>query len=91
MVTVINRLTVTGDEAEFRRVLAEITAYMTAQPGFLSHRLYRSVRRPEVFVETAEWSEASAHRAAMLDPRFADWIGTLGKHAEAEPDVFQSA
>jgi long-chain acyl-CoA synthetase len=89
MVTVINRLTVTGDEAEFMRVLAQITDYMKRQPGFTGHQLYRSARNPNVFVEMGEWKDAADHQAAMRGEEFATHIKEIVKHATAEPDLFQ--
>jgi heme-degrading monooxygenase HmoA len=91
MVTVINRLKVTGDEAEFLRILGEITDYMKGRPGFVGHHLYRSVRNPEVFVEMGEWKDAADHQAAMRNAEFTDRVKELVKHASAEPDVFADA
>lgn len=91
MVTVINRLTVTGDEDEFLRILTEITDYMKGRPGFVRHHLYRSVRNPEVFVEMGEWADAADHQAAMKGEEFASRVQELVKHASAEPDVFADA
>jgi heme-degrading monooxygenase HmoA len=90
MVTVINRLTVTGDRDEFERILGELTAYMKRQPGFLSHHLYRSVRDPNVYVEFGEWRDAVDHQRAMKGEEFLSRVPEIMKHAKAEPDVFDS-
>src|SRR6185312_5465698 len=58
MVTLINEFTVTGDVAEFERVLAEFNAYMSALPGARGYRLLRSTRRPNIFVELADWDSS---------------------------------
>ncbi|MEU0336030.1 antibiotic biosynthesis monooxygenase family protein [Streptomyces sp. NPDC006193] len=89
MATVINRLKVTGDRAEFERILGSMTAYMKRQPGFVAHRLYRSLRDADVYVELAEWREASDHRKAMQSREFQDLIPLIRKHAEAQPDVLE--
>jgi len=86
--TVINRLTVTGDAEEFERILGKITEYMSAQPGFLGHTLYRSRRNPKVYVEIAHWASAEQHRAAMQGDGFRSQVKLLGAHAVPEPDVF---
>jgi long-chain acyl-CoA synthetase len=88
MATVINRLTVTGDSAEFEKIIGQITEYMSAQPGFVEHRLMRSLRRPEIYVEMARWSDADSHRAAMQGEGFRSRVRELSAVATAEPDVF---
>ncbi|HEV2376973.1 MAG TPA: antibiotic biosynthesis monooxygenase family protein [Streptosporangiaceae bacterium] len=84
----INRLTVTGDPAEFERIIARITEYMTAQPGFVEHSLMRSLRRPEVYVEMARWTDADSHRKAMQGEEFQRRVRELSSVAQADPDVF---
>lgn len=89
MVTVINRLTVSGDVAEFESIIGRITEYMASQPGFLSHRLYRSRNDPRVYVEAADWTDAESHRTAMSGSGFRENVVALGAVAAAEPDVFE--
>ncbi|RJQ86843.1 antibiotic biosynthesis monooxygenase family protein [Amycolatopsis panacis] len=88
MFTFINRFTVTGDAAEFRRLLGQITAHMTAQPGFRSHRLYQSARDEAVFTEIAEWDSAEDHQRATAGKGFREPVGEAMKHATAEPAPF---
>ncbi|MET9297427.1 antibiotic biosynthesis monooxygenase family protein [Streptomyces sp. NPDC003077] len=90
MITVINRLTVHGDIPAFQRVLQGITAHMSSQPGFLGHRLYRSMRDPRVFIETAQWTDAASHRTAMRADAFREKVKDLGGLATPEPDVFET-
>jgi long-chain acyl-CoA synthetase len=90
MVTVINRLTVHGDRAAFERIISGITEYMRQQPGFASHRLYRSRNQDNVYIETAEWTDAALHRQAMQGIGFRDRVRELGAVAKAEPDVFDT-
>jgi long-chain acyl-CoA synthetase len=90
MVTVINRLTVHGEAADFERIISGITEYMRQQPGFTAHRLYRSRNHDNVYIETAEWTDAAAHRQAMQGSGFRDRVRELGAVAKAEPDVFDT-
>jgi antibiotic biosynthesis monooxygenase (ABM) superfamily enzyme len=41
MVTFVNKLTVHGDVEEFLAAKDRVTAYMSAQPGYLGHRTLR--------------------------------------------------
>ncbi|MGA8117301.1 MAG: antibiotic biosynthesis monooxygenase family protein [Actinocatenispora sp.] len=88
MFTFINRFTVTGDAVEFERVLGTIGDHMRQQPGFRSARLYRSSRDPQVYVETAEWDDAAAHKKALDADGFRSMMGPLMKLASAEPGGF---
>ncbi|MFE7429450.1 antibiotic biosynthesis monooxygenase family protein [Streptomyces sp. NPDC057545] len=84
----INRFTVTGDPAEFERILGEINAHMSAQPGFRRHRLYRSAKDPQIYVETAEWDSAELHRKAIGTDAFRAGVKKVMAHATAEPAPF---
>lgn len=77
MVTLVNQLTVTGDIAAFEDVNARMSEFMAAQPGYLSHRLLRSLREPQVYVEIAEWQEPSAHMAAVRSDAFQGFVREL--------------
>ncbi len=90
MVTFINKLTVNGDVARFEQVLDEISAYMQAQPGYLGRQLYRSRRQPEVFIETAQWADASAHARAVQTPGFREQVMKLAGLAVPEHDLFDA-
>ncbi len=90
MVTFINQLTVTGSVEEFEAISARLSDFMSAQPGYLSHRLLRSLRRPNVFVEIAEWQEAPAHQAAVRSDEFQALIRELAQVVEKPaPDLFE--
>lgn len=84
----VNRFTVTGDTEEFERLLDKITDYMAEQPGFRSYRLYRSVGAPNIYVETAEWADAAAHRAAVGGEGFRGPVAEIKKLAQAEPGPY---
>ncbi|MEU4209185.1 antibiotic biosynthesis monooxygenase family protein [Streptomyces sp. NPDC026206] len=90
MITVINRLTVHGDTATFEKVLSGITDHMSTQPGFLSHRLHRSLNHPEIYIETAEWTDAQSHRQAMTADAFREKVRALSSLATPEPDIFET-
>jgi len=91
MVTLINRFVVSeGKGEEFEKILTGITEYMSDQPGFLGHRLYRSLKNPEVYIETAQWKDAESHRTAMRAEAFRDRVQALGGVAKPDPDVFET-
>jgi heme-degrading monooxygenase HmoA len=84
MFVIINKLTITGDEAEFERLLSEITGHMKSQPGFRNHSLFRSLKDPKVFIETGEWATREDHQKALSGGGFQERVGLLLKHASAE-------
>ncbi|MQS11264.1 antibiotic biosynthesis monooxygenase [Streptomyces kaniharaensis] len=88
MFTFINRFTVTGDVAQFETLVGEISDFMSTQPGFRSHRLYRSAADASVYVETAEWDDAASHKAATGSPEFRSRVGKVMGLAQAEPAPF---
>ncbi|MEV1241802.1 antibiotic biosynthesis monooxygenase family protein [Nonomuraea sp. NPDC050022] len=88
MVTLVNKLTCTGDLTEFTRILEHLTEYMRAQPGYLSSELLRSVHHPEVYVEVARWESAEAHRNAVTGDGFRERVAGLGALATVDPDVY---
>jgi heme-degrading monooxygenase HmoA len=54
------------DEAEFLSLWREVNAYMQTRPGYLGHRLYRSLQ-PESrfrFINVAHWKSQEAWHAA---------------------------
>ncbi len=89
MVTLVNKLTVTGDLGEFTRILDALTEYMRAQPGYLSAELMHSVRNPEVYVEVARWEGAEAHRRAVTSEGFRERVAGLGAVATVDPDLYE--
>jgi long-chain acyl-CoA synthetase len=88
MYTFINRYSVSGDPAEFERILDRISAYMADQPGLCAHALYRSAKEDSVYVETAEWVDAAAHRSACGGAVFQQLLAELKRLATAEPGPF---
>ncbi|MFD3523547.1 antibiotic biosynthesis monooxygenase family protein [Streptomyces sp. NPDC058653] len=90
MVTMINQMTVHGDEARFLAALDAICAHMRAQPGFLDLRLHRATARPERWAMTANWSDADAHRAAATAPGVAALLDRLRAEATTAPEVYET-
>ena len=91
MVTLINEFTVTGDVAEFERVLGEFNAYMSSLPGARGYKLLRSTRRPNVFVELADWDSPEAHQAAVKSPGFLPLVAQLRPLVDkGMPDLYET-
>jgi quinol monooxygenase YgiN len=91
MLTLINEFTVTGDVDEFQQVLSEFNAYMSSLPGSGEYRLLRSTRRPEVFVELAEWESAEAHQAAVKSEGFLPLVARLRPLvSKSVPDLYET-
>ncbi|WP_253278837.1 antibiotic biosynthesis monooxygenase family protein, partial [Streptomyces californicus] len=88
MFTFINRFTVQGDAAEFEKRVGEITAHMSRQPGFRSHRLLRSAKDPQVYVEIAAWDDAESHGRALRTETFQQAVSEVKKLASADPAPF---
>jgi long-chain acyl-CoA synthetase len=89
MFTFINKFVVTGDPAEFEAVLSQISQHMSRQPGYLAHRLYRSVQGEPVYIEMADWDSRDAHQAAAGSAAFRESLQALMKLATADPRGFE--
>jgi len=91
VVTLINEFTVTGDVAEFERVLGGFNRYMSAQPGAGGYTLLRSTRRPNVFVELADWDSPEAHQAAVRSEGFPGLVAQLRPLVDKSvPDLYET-
>ncbi|GGZ81714.1 antibiotic biosynthesis monooxygenase family protein [Streptomyces echinoruber] len=90
MATLINELKVIGDVEDFERITAGITEYMRQQPGYISHRMLRSLRRPGVFVEIAEWERPEDHVRAVQSEGFRSRVQELaGVIEKPSPDLYE--
>lgn len=90
MATLINELKVIGSVEDFERITADITAYMREQPGYLGHKMFRSLRRPDVFVEIAEWEKAEDHVRAVTSEGFRSRVQALaGVIEKPTPDLYE--
>ncbi|MER7312129.1 MULTISPECIES: antibiotic biosynthesis monooxygenase family protein [Streptomyces] len=88
MFTFINRFTVRGDTTEFEKRIGQITGHMSRQPGFHSHRLLRSAKDSQVYVEIAEWDDAESHGRALRTEGFQRAVREVQELASADPAPF---
>ena len=70
MITLINKVTVTGDPAEFQRANLALAEFMRVQPGARRFQLLQAMDEPNVYVEVAEWESREHHAAAIQAPGF---------------------
>ena len=58
-----------GQESRFMRLWEEVNTYMRNKPGYVSHRLHRSLSTEARyrFVNYAEWASVEAFQAAHDD------------------------
>ncbi|MFC7896682.1 AMP-binding protein [Streptomyces sp. NPDC057381] len=90
MVTFVNKLTVHGDLDTFLGVKNRLTAYMAAQPGYVSHQVMRHAWHPNVYLELAVWEDAEAHQQAVRSEEFQTLVKQLGPLATPEPGLFET-
>ncbi|MFE6049468.1 antibiotic biosynthesis monooxygenase family protein [Kitasatospora sp. NPDC056446] len=91
MITLINQLTVTGSEEEFRSISAELNAFMSQWPGYRSHTLLRSVREAGSYAEVAQWDDAASHQAAVRTEEFQALIKRLAQViAKPAPGLYET-
>ncbi|MEU9587195.1 AMP-binding protein [Streptomyces werraensis] len=90
MVTFVNKLTVHGDLDTFLSVKNQLTAYMAAQPGYVSHQVMRHAWHPNVYLELAVWEDADAHQRAVRSEEFQALVKQLGPLATPEPGLFET-
>jgi long-chain acyl-CoA synthetase len=88
MVILVNRFTLTASPERFEEVFKASSEYMRSQPGFLNHTLVKSLRSPNVYVNIAHWSDATAHLRVVQSEGFAEHIRELAEVARAEPDLY---
>ncbi|MEW1956710.1 antibiotic biosynthesis monooxygenase family protein [Kineococcus sp. NPDC059986] len=88
--TFVNELHVTGDLEEFHRISDGLSAYMRRQPGYLGHRMLRSLHRPDVYLEIAEWYDADSHLAAVRSEGFRSRVVEMVSVVDKPtPDVYE--
>ncbi|MBS1892962.1 MAG: antibiotic biosynthesis monooxygenase [Actinobacteria bacterium] len=86
MTTVAAVLTITpGKEDEFARKFAERGhATITAADGNHSATLARGVEDPSTYLLVSEWDSVDAHKAAMDDAGYMEWV-VFARGYYAEP------
>jgi len=90
MVTLINAFTVRGSGEEFERVFKASTELMCRQPGFIHFRLVHSLRRPDVYVNIAQWEDPASHQRVVQSEEFQVHIHDLAEVADASPDLYST-
>jgi quinol monooxygenase YgiN len=90
MVTLVNKLTVTGDVDAFLEITVRVTAFMREQPGYIRSQFLRSLRDPKVFVEIAEWAEPGQHQKALQSDGFRDAVQGLRDLATVDPGLYET-
>jgi heme-degrading monooxygenase HmoA len=61
---------------------------MRKQPGYLDHQLLRSLRHPDIYVETAVWADAESHRNAVNSEEFRTRVKRLAGLATPDADLY---
>ncbi|MGW3989871.1 antibiotic biosynthesis monooxygenase family protein [Streptomyces sp. NPDC004830] len=90
MVTFVNKLIVHGDMDAFLAVKDRLTAYMSAQPGYVSHQTLRQAGQPNVYLELAVWRDATAHGTAVRSKEFQSLVHRLRPLATPEPGLYET-
>ncbi|HEX4725575.1 MAG TPA: antibiotic biosynthesis monooxygenase family protein [Pseudonocardiaceae bacterium] len=90
MAMLVNKFTVVGNPDEFERIWQASSEFMRHQPGFVSFRLVRSVREPQVYFNIAEWADVAAHEWVVRSPAFQEHISELAKVAKPEPSMCET-
>ncbi|MFB8392619.1 antibiotic biosynthesis monooxygenase family protein [Streptomyces yangpuensis] len=90
MVTFVNKLTVHGDIDTFLEVKSRLTAYMSAQPGYIGHQALRHLGDERVFLELAMWQDASSHQQAVRSEEFQILVKDLAPLATPEPGLYRT-
>jgi heme-degrading monooxygenase HmoA len=89
MIVFVNNFALKGPAAEFERVFTETSDFLRVQPGFLSHRLVRSAKDPQHYLNIALWESEAALRAASGLAEFADHAHRLREVASTDPQFYQ--
>ncbi|MGH2937606.1 MAG: antibiotic biosynthesis monooxygenase family protein [Solirubrobacterales bacterium] len=89
MTTVIAVLTIApGKEEEFAAKFAERgQAAITAAAGNRSAALARGVEDPSTYLLVSKWDSVDAHKAAMDDPTYMEWVVFARGYHAAPPKV----
>lgn len=89
MMVFINRFTLRGDAAEFERAFATTSEFFRKQPGFLGHRLVRSLDDPAAYTNIAEWTDRASLQRALREPEFEQHAQALRALAGSTPGFFE--
>jgi monooxygenase len=87
-VTFINRFTVHGSPAEFERVFADTSAFMSRQDGFVAHTLLRHLQEPASYVNIAHWRDVPSFQRAVAQPAFQPHAAAIRALSTSEPNLY---
>ncbi|MER5466727.1 MULTISPECIES: antibiotic biosynthesis monooxygenase family protein [unclassified Streptomyces] len=88
MITFINRFEVTGPADEFEKAFDATSAFFSAQPGFIAHRLLQHIQEPGRYVNVADWQDEESFRAALARPEFAAHRTALRALSSSDPNLY---
>jgi monooxygenase len=88
VIVFVNSFMMKGSAEEFERAFTETAEFLCAQDGFVSHRLVRSQRDPNHYLNVALWESEAALRAATGLPEFAKHGKRLRELAFSDPQFF---
>ncbi|GGN33649.1 antibiotic biosynthesis monooxygenase family protein [Streptomyces fuscichromogenes] len=88
MITFVNRFEVHGSVEEFERAFDATSAFFTARPGFLGHRMLRHADQPGRYVNIADWESREHFEQALAHPEFGPHAKALRALAGSDPNVY---
>jgi deoxynogalonate / 12-deoxyaklanonic acid monooxygenase len=77
LIAFINTFTVTGDDKEFRRLIAAHERFLRTQPGFGGFELRPSDVRPGEYINIIQWEDAASHRRLIETREFREQITSI--------------
>lgn len=74
MIAFISTFTITGDEKEFKRLMAAHERYLRTQPGFGGFELRPAEVNPAEFTNIIEWEDADSHHRLTETREFQEQV-----------------
>ncbi len=73
----------TAHGADFEMAMSELKEVLAASPGYIGHRVIRSIESPDRFVLLVEWESVEDHMVGFRQSaRFDEWAGRLARHRQ---------
>lgn len=93
MIVEFTQLPVSPEKIEaFEAGWAKAEAILTAQEGYISHRIGRVVEKPDVYALQVEWASLEAHVEGFAkSPQFSDFLAFFVPHLSGEASVIHFA
>jgi heme-degrading monooxygenase HmoA len=85
-VTAITTFTLTGDRGEFESAVTDQAELLSGAAGFLRGQVLRSLRRPDTYVNLAQWQDGATRLAAVQSTPFYITYAILEELSEADSD-----